>query len=636
VSDDKPKVADENELLQQGKLGANPAEGAARVAPLREIAPPRKIGEPSDVAAEAALLAALLWAASNQPETLRASAVMDLLPNGEPFYERKYGDIYEAMLACLAKNEETGHTPVEHDPVAVAAHAARAGKGRDATGVDALLKLQAAASTVSDVQARAYADSIRSSWAKRCAIRDLRNVATDALSPKVTDVEIFERAQKASLEIMERAATRATTVSIKQSAEQVFKDMLTPGGAAVSTGLKDLDAVLNGGLRAPETSIVAARTSVGKSTLSIGIAEHMCMSDPLAGVLYVSMEMPHKSFTTKLLVSRTPGVTMAAMRRKVLNANQWRDLEASVKSVKDLELHFTVSMTQTLASVFAAASERQRILKKLGKRLVLVIIDHIGLVKASNELLKRATRQQQVAETSRGLRWIASEIGCHVMALAQIHRDAERQKATEGIPKLHHLREAGDIEQDADQIMILHRPRDPGTGLFVSGRPTALVLAKSRMDEETLGMLVDFQKGRYVDWTDTRKTFASEYESKDESKSDSYGSRPSKGAAKSAAPPVSTPPPGFYDDEPSVPTQTTLPSLDDGASGAEVLEQRIVQYVVDAVTLETSLVDLRRSLGNSKRMAVKTVDRGVAIGIEQGLLEVTGSGDDRMVRRVKA
>ena len=278
------------------------------------------------------------------------------------------------------------------------------------------------------------------------------------------------------------------------------------------------------------------------------------------------MEMPHTSFTTKILASRTPGLTVAAMRRKVFNGNQLKDLEATVKAVKDLELHFTVSMTQTLASVFAAANERQRVLKKAGKRLVLVIIDHIGLVKASNELLKRATRQQQVAETSRGLRWIASELGCHVMALAQIHRDAERQKVGEAIPKLHHLREAGDIEQDADQIFLLHRPRDPATGLFVSGKPAALVLAKSRLDEETLGMLVDFKNGRYVNWTDTSKSFKSEYESKDDAATgaSSYGSRPSSGRSTRATSrptsTASTPSPGFFDDGPDEPTNTTLPS----------------------------------------------------------------------------
>ena len=81
MSDDRPKVPDENELQQQGKLTPNPFDGTARVPPLRALEPARKIGEPCDVAAENALLAALLWAASNQPEALRASAVTDLLPS---------------------------------------------------------------------------------------------------------------------------------------------------------------------------------------------------------------------------------------------------------------------------------------------------------------------------------------------------------------------------------------------------------------------------------------------------------------------------------------------------------------------------------------------------------------------------
>src|ERR1017187_8621263 len=164
---DMPKVPDENDLLRQGKLSSNPAEGTRPVVPagLQVVdSKMRKIGEPSDVAAETALLGALLWAASYSPESLRASQVIDILPDGRPFYVRSNGHIYDAMIACLAKNEETGHTPVEHDPVAVAQHAALMGHGSDKTGIELLLKLQAAASTVSEVQARAYAESIKSMW----------------------------------------------------------------------------------------------------------------------------------------------------------------------------------------------------------------------------------------------------------------------------------------------------------------------------------------------------------------------------------------------------------------------------------------------------------------------------------------
>jgi replicative DNA helicase len=224
------------------------------------------------------------------------------------------------------------------------------------------------------------------------------------------------------------------------------------------------------------------------------------------------MEMPHKSFTTKLLAARTPGVSVAAIRRKVLNTDQWRDLTASVKSVKDLELWFTVSLEQTLVSVLSAATDRARILDRAGKKLTLVVIDHIGLVKPSAELLKKGTREQQVAETSRGLRVIATKLGCHVMALAQIHRDAERQKNADAMPKLHHLRESGSLEQDADQIFIMHRPRDPMSGIFIKGKPTAFALAKGRLDETSITLL-EFERGRYID---TLKDYDDEYKDGDE------------------------------------------------------------------------------------------------------------------------
>jgi replicative DNA helicase len=624
MSTDKPKVPDENELLQQGKLSPNPAQGTRRVEMVQVVdSRMRKIGEPSAVPSEAALLGALLWAAANSPESLRASQVVDILPDGSPFYVREYGQIYTAMLACLAKNEETGHMPVEHDPVAVAQHAASLGFGSDKTGIDALLKLQAAASTVSEVQARAYAEAIKAAWVKREAIRQLRLIVSDALDPRVNDVEIYERAQKVAMEIMDRSSAKSSTVSIKQSAAQLFTDLKAPGGAPIATGLRDLDLPLNGGLRAPETSIIAARTSVGKSTISIGIGEHVCMSDPLAGVLYVSMEMPHKSFTTKLLAARTPGVTTGAIRRKSLSTAQWQELQDALNVVKDLELHFTVSMTQTLASVFAAANDRQRELKKRGKHLALVIIDHVGLVKASSAMPKNATRQQQVAETSRGMRWIATELGCHVMGLAQIHRDAERQKDTESIPKLHHLRESGDLEQDADSIMILHRPRNPSSGVFIKDKPAALVLAKSRMDE-TAGILLDFYKGRYVNWDDTTKTFKGEYEDKGQN---DHG----KGAPFAPNRSQSAPPPQAGKGKP---IQASLPGTDSGNQDQDVIAQIVVQYVVDAVADEVEITELRRLLGASKNMSIRTVDRGIEAAVAQGLLSVTGEGNGRRVRRI--
>ena len=619
MSDDKPKPLDENDKLKAGQLSSNAFDGTKRIEPLRAIEAPRKIGEPSDVPSEAALLGAFLWAASNSPDILRATVVQDILPSGEAFYRRDFGNIYDAMLECLRKDEMTGKMPIEHDPVAVASAAAIAGNGRDDTSVDALLKLQAAASTVSELQARAYADSVRKAWAKRCAIRDLRVIASDALSPKVSDTEIYERAQKAALEMMDRTSSTATTVSLRQSAEQLFVDLSSPGAAAFPTGLRDMDTMTNGGIRAPETSIVAARTNVGKSTLAVGVAQYIVATDPTAGALYVSMEMPHKSFTTKLLASRTPGVTVAAIRRKALNKDQWAALTSTVKDILELELHFTVSMQQTLASVFAIARERDRVLKRAGKKLKLVVIDHIGLVKPSVELLKRASRQQQVAETSRGLRYIATEVGCHVMALAQIHRDAERQKSADMMPKLHHLREAGDLEQDADQIFIMHRPRDPMSGIFVKGKPTAFALAKGRLDE-TAVTLLNFRDGRYEDWTDPDRDFETEYGS---------GERDDEARRPRVQPPKKKAPAG--------PSQSAGPTKEQMAEADNGVVELLVNAVGSALLFEDLVVAMGdpKGDGNGPGMMRVDVERWLKAAIDAGRLGVEGDGDKRRLWRKK-
>ena len=507
-------MPDENDLLKQGKLSTNAFDGTVRTAPLRLVENNRRIGEAADPASENALLASLLWCASFQPDLLRVGAVTDILPDGKPFYSRSNGQIYDAFIACQAKDETTGHVPVEHDPVQVASHAAKMGNGTSATGIDALLKLQASASTVSEAQARAYAETIRSCWAKREAVRGLRQIVHDATDPTIDDAELYERASKAALEISERQRGSADIISIAQSAKQFFDDLSKPV-ITRSTGLIDLDQLLNGGVRAPETSIVAARTSVGKSTLASGMAAFMCEADTNAAVLYVSLEMLHKSFTTKLVAARAFGVTVAALRRKALNPDQWRNVTKSVAALANLQFYFTVSMTQTLASVFKAASTLQRQLKKDGKYLAMVVIDHVGLVKPSNELLKRASREQQVSETSRGMRWIADTLGVHVMGLAQIHRDAERQKGDgTSMPKLHHLRESGALEQDADNILIAHRPRNQKSGIFIKDKPTALAVAKSRMDETGV-MLLGFENGRYVNWPDPTQTFDDVYGGED-------------------------------------------------------------------------------------------------------------------------
>lgn len=497
-----PKAPDENDRLRDGTISPNAFQGTKRVQ-LQAVKPDDKnSGEPQDVRAEISLVGALLWAGSNQPDLLRVTAITDLLDSGVPFYDRNLADIFDACVACLS-------IKAEHDPVAVSTELAKTGKQRPATSHDALMRLLSNASTVSERQARIYAESIRSMWAKRCAIHDLRLIIEDARSTKTTSEEIFTRAQAAQQKMIERTSVAASTVSVGQSAQQLFIALQSQQSGAMSTGLVDVDAMVHGGLRAKEVVIVAARTSIGKSQFAAGVAEHIVDTDPSAAAIYITTEMTHQAFTARLIAGRA-NIPMANLRNLVLNKDQWSRIAQAVADLKDKGLYFADSRTQTMQSVYVAVQARARALDKTGRKIKLVVIDRIDQIKPSAELLRKGSREQQVAETSRALGFIASEVGCAVIGIAQIHRDAERQKASESVPKLWHLRESGSIEMDADQVLILHRPRDPNSGVFIPGKPTAVVLAKERMTGETAATIVDWRGGKYVDVADGR-TFQSEY-----------------------------------------------------------------------------------------------------------------------------
>jgi replicative DNA helicase len=500
------KSPDEADKNAAGLLKADPSADTERFKPpLRSVGPnERRVAtEPAALDSEDALLGALLWSGKNQPDTLRVSVLFDLLETGEPFFRRDRGDIFDAIRACAAAKQE-------HDPVAVLAQLVREGRDRSVGGRDALEKLVDGASTVNDRQARVYAEQIRDAWARRTVIADARRLVEDARDPKTSTTALVERARGAIAAASARASTVATSVSLHQSATSLFSRLQAGINTAVPTGLDDLDNALNGGLRPGEVSVIAARPGVGKSTLAAQIAETMVTRDPTCGVLYVTLEMAHEAFTARLIASRS-GVPMSNMRRMVLNPSQWSQVTSTVNDLANKGLYFSDSASQTLASIYAAASQRARILARDGKRLAMVVIDHIGLVKPSAEALRRSNREQQVSETSRGQRFIASELGCHVMGIAHISREGEKESANR-MPQPRHLRESGAIENDADLIMIMHRERDRDTGILDNTKPPALAIAKARLDETAIMVFgYDGSRARFSNWEDKEHGFAHFY-----------------------------------------------------------------------------------------------------------------------------
>lgn len=500
------KTQDENDRAIAGTLPADPAAGTARVRPaLRAVGPDEKPkpGVPCDLAAERALLGALLWAGTNAPDLLRISSVTDIVDAGDKFYSGQFGAIYDAVVGCAAEKKE-------HDPVAVHAHLASVGKHQSTGGIEVLRGLVETASTVSEKQARVYANTIRNMWARRQAIADARTIIEAAQDMKVDVAELADKSQVATRAISERSSGATATVSVKASAESLMKKILSGAkNPAMPTGLRELDAAMNGGVRPTETSLLAARPSLGKSSLAAQISEYIVTADPSVAVLYVTLEMSHEMFTARLLAARS-GVSMGSIRRLDMGDEGRGRLISAMMQLAERGLYFADSVQQTLTSIYAAARERSRLLARDGKRLGMIVIDHVGLVKPSAEVLKRANREQQVAETSRGLRFLATELNCHVMGIAHINREGEKSP---GVPGLSSLRESGALENDTDSALIMHRHRDPMTGVIDESKPTVLSMAKGRFDGQTMMLLAyDGRTARFSDWQgDSHADFAKYY-----------------------------------------------------------------------------------------------------------------------------
>ncbi len=491
------KLRDEADRLRDGELPSDPAVGTERV----RMAPRGRAAVTTEIASERALLGALLWAGANAPETLRIEAVFDLLAGGEAMAEAAHRDIVAAMMACHEAN-------AEHDPVAVHAQLVRTGRDRATGGLGGLRGLVDEASTVSEGQARVYAHAIREAWVRRLIEAAARTMAVEARDPRIRASEVVAKTFDGIARVAERLADSGTTIAMKDAMRLYFDDLQRGQKPRLSTGLRDLDELIVG-LFPKEVTILAARTSVGKSALAAGMCLGAVERDPKAAVLYVSLEMHAELFCGRLAASRA-GIPAKRLRRQQLSPTQWTDLMRAVGELAPLGIYFADSTTQTIQSIIAMAEENARARAAEGRKLAMVVIDHVGLVKPSAEALKRASREQQVAETSRGLRFIAEKFGCHVMALAQINREAEGPRGTR-VPQVRHLAESDALGRDADNVLILHRDRDETTGLLDTDKPAALVVAKVRSDEPApLLLTFDAPHVRFLNH-DGEQTFQSVY-----------------------------------------------------------------------------------------------------------------------------
>lgn len=211
----------------------------------------------------------------------------------------------------------------------------------------------------------------------------------------------------------------------------------------IPTGLDTLDQALNGGLHPGNLVIVAGRPSMGKTALTTDIGLNIASAH---SVLLLSMEMSDREIVARATANRG-GLHLGALLRGKLGDKDWPRLTHAIQRIDDLQFAVDDTPALSLMEVRMKAKGHQR-----RHGLDVLIVDYLGLMSGGEE----KQRTQQIGAYSRGLKSLAKDLNIPVVALAQLSRKNEDRPDKK--PILSDLRDSGDIEQDADVVMFVHRP----------------------------------------------------------------------------------------------------------------------------------------------------------------------------------
>jgi replicative DNA helicase len=217
---------------------------------------------------------------------------------------------------------------------------------------------------------------------------------------------------------------------------------------ALSTGLRDLDLKLGGGVRPGQLIIVAGRPAMGKTAISLGIAEAAARDGVPS--MFFSLEMPGEELCNRAL-SRASGIPLdkiidAKKMPEDGRAPEWAKFSEGVEKVSDLRILVDEQSATSLADIRSRARKAKR-----QHGLGMIVIDYLGLM-ADGE---GNTRNERVGANSRGLKALAKQMEVPVVVLAQLNRKLEERGNKR--PMLSDLRDSGEIEQDADIVLFLYR-----------------------------------------------------------------------------------------------------------------------------------------------------------------------------------
>lgn len=402
---------------------------------MEDMQPRGPVLPPYNIEAEKSLLGGMLISREAQ------GSAMELI-NEDDFYKVEHQVIFAAMRELYDRGSAI-------DAVTVIEALVRAGKLDFIGGVPYITELSMFVPSAANTEY--YAGIVEENSVRRKLMRAGSEMMKDAAESDCTLEELLNTSELRVFNISMRK-NENTLVHIADRALSVYMhigELVASRGklTGITTGFSELDKMTSGFQRG-DLIIIAGRPSMGKTAFALNVAEAAATRGN-ATVCVFSLEMSAEQLITRVMCSHA-GVDMQRVRTGYTDENEMVRLADSLDAVTGAKIYINDTGAIGVAEI---RSKCRRLKAKVG--LDMVVIDYLGLMKLNNPR-GQASLTQQISEVTRQLKILARELDVPIVLLSQLSRDVTRRQ--DHRPMMSDLRDSGSIEQDADVIIMLHRP----------------------------------------------------------------------------------------------------------------------------------------------------------------------------------
>lgn len=416
-------------------------------------APPDRSVPPHDLEAEQAVLGALML-------TSEAIAEVEDILTAEDFHLERHRCIFTAAITLSQRAE-----PI--DPLSLRGELDRQGTLSRSGGVEYIAELSGVTPTAAHV--RHYARIVAAHALRRRLLASLEQARSVASNESIEAQEAVAQVDQIILGVSDQQQhTEASHVAPLLAETWDHLEVLLGGQrfiTGVPTRFSDLDTATQG-LQPDELIILAARPSVGKSAFCLNVARNAAVMADVPVAVF-SLEMSRQSLIQRLLCSEAH-VDGYLLKTGQADAATFSRVAQAMDRLNSAPLWIDDTPGLSLAALRARA-RRMKARHGIG----LIVVDYLQLMRSGS---RGESREQEVAEISRGLKAMAKEMHVPVLALSQLSRESERR--SDRRPQLSDLRDSGSLEQDADVVLFLYR--EGMHNQEVDKSATQLIIAKNR------------------------------------------------------------------------------------------------------------------------------------------------------------